>query len=126
MLVVISMLRGVNVGGHHLIKMDALRALYESLGLQDPQTYVQSGNVIFKTKEPDLARLAQQIENEIERRFSFRPGVILRTSSDLRDVIKKNPFAHRDLAQANFSSPSSPQIPPRALGKRFSESNPIP
>jgi len=95
--VVISMLRGVNVGGHHLIKMDALRALYESLGLQDPQTYVQSGNVIFKTKEPDLARLARQIENEIERRFSFRPGVILRTSSDLRDVIKKNPFAHRDL-----------------------------
>src|SRR5204862_6249644 len=95
--VIISMLRGVNVGGHNLIKMDALRALYESLGLQDPQTYVQSGNVIFKTKERDLARLARQIENEIERRFGFRPGVILRTSSDLRDVIKKNPFAHRDL-----------------------------
>ena len=93
--VVISMLRGVNVGGHHLIKMDALRALYESLGLQDPQTYVQSGNVIFKTKERDLARLARQIENEIERRFGFRPGVILRTSSDLRDVINRNPFAAR-------------------------------
>jgi len=95
--VVISMLRGVNVGGHNLIKMDPLRALYESLGLQDPATYVQSGNVIFKTKERDVARLAPRIQNEIERRFGFRPGVILRTSSDLRDVIKKNPFAHRDL-----------------------------
>src|SRR5437667_12308284 len=95
--VIISMLRGVNVGGHNLIKMDALRALYESLGLQDPQTYVQSGNVIFRTNERDPSRLARQIENEIERGFGFRPGVILRTSSDLRDVIKKNPFAHRDL-----------------------------
>src|SRR5213079_2781787 len=95
--VVISMLRGVNVGGHNLIKMDPLRALYESLGLQDPATYVQSGNVIFKTKERDVARLAPRIQNEIERRFGFRPGVILRTSSDLRDVIKTNPFAHRDL-----------------------------
>ena len=92
------MLRGVNVGGHNLIKMDALRALYESLGLQDPQTYVQSGNVIFRTKERDPSRLARQIENEIERGFGFRPGVILRTSSDLRDVINRNPFAaSRDL-----------------------------
>jgi uncharacterized protein (DUF1697 family) len=95
--VVISMLRGVNVGGHNLIKMDALRALYKSLGLQDSQTYVQSGNVVFRTKERDLPRLARQIENEIERRLGFRPGVIFRTSSDLRDVIKKNPFSHRNL-----------------------------
>jgi uncharacterized protein (DUF1697 family) len=95
MTVVVSMLRGVNVGGHNLIKMDALRPLYDSLGLQDPQTYAQSGNVIFKAKERDLARLARRIENEIERRFGFRPGVILRTSSDLRDVINQNPFAPR-------------------------------
>ena len=125
--VVISMLRGVNVGGHNLIKMDPLRALYESLGLQDPATYVQSGNVIFKTKERDVARLAPRIQNEIERRFGFRPGVILRTSSDLQDVINRTPFRRAATStQANFSSPSSPQIPPRTLGKRFSESNPIP
>src|SRR5881409_2961592 len=95
--VVISMLRGVNVGGHNLIKMDPLRALYESLGLQDPATYVQSGNVIFKTKERDVGRLAPRIQNEIERRFGFRPGVILRTSSDLRDVIKELRITGREL-----------------------------
>ena len=49
--VLISMLRGVNVGGHNKIRMDDLRALYESLKLEDPRTYVQSGNVIFRTKE---------------------------------------------------------------------------
>ena len=47
MSVVISMLRGVNVGGHHLIRMDVLKALCESLGLRNVQTYLQSGNVIF-------------------------------------------------------------------------------
>ncbi len=95
MAVVISMLRGVNLGPHNRIKMDALRALYESLGLQDPQTYIQSGNVIFKTRDGNLAPLAKRIENGIERSFGFRPDVILRTPSDLRSVIARNPFAAR-------------------------------
>jgi uncharacterized protein (DUF1697 family) len=93
--VIISMLRGVNVGGHNKIKMDALRALYESLKLRDPQTYVQSGNVIFKTQERDLARLTKRIQNGIQRNFGFRPDVIVRTPSELRDVIARNPFATR-------------------------------
>jgi uncharacterized protein (DUF1697 family) len=91
----ISMLRGVNVGGHNKIKMDALRALYESLGLRDPHTHVQSGNVIFRTKERNLVRLAKRIENGIELRFGFRPAVMLRTASELRDVMARNPFATR-------------------------------
>jgi uncharacterized protein (DUF1697 family) len=93
--VVISMLRGVNVGGHNKIKMDALRLLYASLGLLDAQTYVQSGNVVFKTDTKDLASLARRIEDAIERNFGFRPGVTLRTTSDLRDVLTRNPFAKR-------------------------------
>jgi uncharacterized protein (DUF1697 family) len=95
MAVVISMLRGVNVGGHHKIKMDALRALYESLGLRDAQTYVQSGNVVFRTEARDLVLLSKRLENAIERSFGFRPEVILRTSSELRDAIARNPFATR-------------------------------
>jgi uncharacterized protein (DUF1697 family) len=93
--VIISMLRGVNVGAHNRIKMDALRAVYESLGLRDPQTYVQSGNVIFRTDRRDLAALATRIEAAIERGFGFRPSVILRTTSELRDAIARNPFAKR-------------------------------
>jgi uncharacterized protein (DUF1697 family) len=95
MITVTSMLRGINVGGHNQIKMDALRALYESLGLKDPQTYVNSGNVVFGTKEQNLVRLAERIESAIEQRFGFRPGVILRTSLDLKGVIARNPFARR-------------------------------
>ena len=95
MTTIISMLRGVNVGGHNQIKMDALRSLYESLGLKNPQTYVQSGNVVFKMKEKNLAALAARIEDAIEQKFGFRPGVVLRTAPELKDVIARNPFAKR-------------------------------
>ncbi len=93
--VVISMLRGVNVGGHNKIKMDALRALCESLKLRDPRTYVQSGNVVFRTEERDLGRLAKRLQNEIERSFGFRPDVIFRTTTELRQAIARSPFATR-------------------------------
>jgi len=92
---IVSMLRAVNVGGHNKVKMDALRALYRSLKLREPQTYVQSGNVIFKTDERDLPLLAKRIQNGIERKFGFRTDVVLRTASELRGVIARNPFAKR-------------------------------
>jgi uncharacterized protein (DUF1697 family) len=95
MAVILCMLRGVNVGGHNKIKMDALKALCLSLKLKDPQTYVQSGNVIFRTEEKDVAKLTKRIQNAIEREVGFRPDVILRTLSELKDAIARNPFAGR-------------------------------
>src|ERR1700693_2175241 len=93
--VLISMLRGVNVGGHNKIKMDDLRAAYESLKFEDPRTYVQSGNVIFRTKEKNSAALAKKIQNAIERTFKCSPEVILRTTDELRKAITASPFANR-------------------------------
>ena len=96
MTVVISMLRGVNLGPHNRVKMDALRSLYESLGLRDPQSYVQSGNVVFRTAAKNLVQLGRRIEDAIEGRFGFRPDAILRTTAELREAIARNPFAGRD------------------------------
>lgn len=95
MAVLISMLRGVNVGAHNRITMDALRSLYESLGLENPRTYVQSGNVIFCTKEKNLVQLATKIQDAIEKKFKFRPAVVLRTISELKQAIAASPFANR-------------------------------
>jgi len=95
MAVLVSMLRGVNVGGHNKVGMSELRVLYESLGLQEPQTYVQSGNVVFRSKERKAAAVAKQIEDAIEQRFGFRCDVIVRTPAELKDVIAGNPFAKR-------------------------------
>ncbi len=90
----VSFLRGINVGGHHKIKMDALRDLYRKLGFHDPQTYVQSGNVVFGAKEKNLK--AKVLEDAIEKTFGFRPGVVLRTAAELRRTVNANPFASRD------------------------------
>jgi uncharacterized protein (DUF1697 family) len=93
--VLISMLRGVNLGPHNRMKMDALRSVYESLKLEEPRTYVQSGNVIFRTKEKDLAKLALKIQDAIEKKFKCRPEVILRTTEELKKAIAATPFADR-------------------------------
>jgi uncharacterized protein (DUF1697 family) len=95
MIVLISMLRGINVGGHNIIKMDALRELFASLKFANPQTYVQSGNVIFQSAEHDLEKVAGRIQKGIEKKFACRPEIIVRTADELRTVIKKNPFAKR-------------------------------
>jgi uncharacterized protein (DUF1697 family) len=101
--VLISMLRGVNVGGHNKINMKALSALYESLKFEDSRTHVQSGNVIFRSKEKMSPALAKKIQNAIEREFGCRPEVILRTTDELRKAIATSPFAHRrDLEPAKI------------------------
>lgn len=93
--VLISMFRGVNVGAHNRIKMDALRAVYESLKLEDARTYVQSGNVIFRTKEKNTAALAKRIESAFESKFGFHSEVILRSAGELRKAIAASPFTGR-------------------------------
>ncbi len=90
--VLISMLRGINVGGHNKVDMGALRALYESLKFEGPRTYVQSGNVIFRTKQKISPAFAKKIQDAIEREFGCRPAVILRTTDELRKAIAASPF----------------------------------
>jgi uncharacterized protein (DUF1697 family) len=91
---IVSLLRGVNLGAHRRLKMDDLRKVYDSLGLQNVQTLLQSGNVVFTTTKP-VTRLAERIEDTIEKTFGFHSDVILRTTAELREVIAKNPFAKR-------------------------------
>jgi uncharacterized protein (DUF1697 family) len=83
------MLRGVNLGPTRRMKMEDLRAVYESLGLTDVRSHIQSGNVVFRAPR---ATAAKRIEDAIEKRFGFRSEVVLRTPDELRDVIARNPF----------------------------------
>ena len=92
---VIAMLRGVNLGGHNLIRMEKLRALCSACKFEKPQTYLNSGNAIFTTKETNLSAIGKRLEDAIEKELGFRPAVILRTASEMRDVIARNPFAKR-------------------------------
>jgi len=90
--VYVSLLRGINIGGHHKIKMDALKALYASLGLTDAKSHLQSGNVVFASGRKDRAKLAAEIETAIEKAHGFRPAVMLRDAAALRRIVRENPF----------------------------------
>ena len=95
MKVVISLLRGINLGGHHKIKMSDLCALYGSLGHCDARSHINSGNVVFRTSEHDLAAVVKKLETAIEKKCGFHADVVVRTTSELRDVIRRNPFGKR-------------------------------
>lgn len=91
----ISLLRGINVGGHNKIKMSDLKTLYESLGFSNVQTYIQSGNVIFESNNNDKVTLENGIKTEIKKVFNYDITVILRTSTELKNVVQNNPLADR-------------------------------
>ncbi len=90
----ISFLRGINVGGANLIRMPALKAVYESLGLSDVQTYLQSGNVIFSSHATDIPALEERIEQGITQTFALNIPVLIRTAADLQRLVDQNPFTH--------------------------------
>lgn len=88
----ISMLRGINVSGQKLIKMDALKNLYESLGFEEVITYVQSGNVVFRAEECDTKLLAQKLSVKIKEVFEFDVDVIVKTINDYQLIVDRNPL----------------------------------
>ena len=88
----IAFLRGINVSGSRLIKMENLRALFEELKFKNVKTYIQSGNVLFDAKETDDASLNKKIENHLHKYLGFEVTVITRSLTEIGEVIKQNPF----------------------------------
>jgi uncharacterized protein (DUF1697 family) len=92
MTVYVSMLRAVNVGGSSRIKMDALQRVYESLGLADVRTLLQSGNVVFRSNLTDRGRLVKRIMQELERQLGLQIEVILRTLAEVASIVERGPL----------------------------------
>ena len=86
----IALLRGINVGGHKKILMKDLSLLFESLGFENVKTYIQSGNVVFRSKEE--ANLASKITEAIEAKYAFFVPVLVKTASELSEIVSKCPF----------------------------------
>ncbi|MGO9466267.1 MAG: DUF1697 domain-containing protein [Isosphaeraceae bacterium] len=88
----LALLRGINVGGKNKLPMKALVEIFVEAGCGEVQTYIQSGNVIFRA-EPDLRpRLPGLITAEIARRFGYSVPVVLRTADEIAAVLTSNPF----------------------------------
>lgn len=92
MTVYVALLRGVNVGGKHILPMQELRAILKQLGCEHVRTYIQSGNAVFQSNAEKVS-LAQQVKSAIERQFGFEPGVHLLSADELRSLIAANPYS---------------------------------
>jgi len=88
----IAIYRGINVSGQKIIKMERLRAMFEGLGFDAVQTYIQSGNVIFSAKSATTASLATKIERKTVSEFGFEAAVLVRTPAEFQKIIQKNPL----------------------------------
>jgi len=93
--VYVSMLRGVNVGGHGRLKMAAVKDAYAAIGLGQVHTLLQSGNVVFTSRVKDRQALAKRIMQEIERRFDLQVEVLIRTLDEIRMLIARGPTTPR-------------------------------
>ena len=81
----VAFLRGINVGGHR-VKMEVLRGSFTALGLEDVETFLASGNVIFACRGGDAATLEQRIEQHLANQLGFATTTRLRTLPALAEI----------------------------------------
>jgi len=89
----VALLRGINVGGHRKISMQELRTLLSKSGLENVQTYIQSGNIIFEALEKDKRILENKIQNLILTHFGFEIPVLVLLRSELEIIFNNCPFS---------------------------------
>lgn len=88
----LALLRGINVSGHNMIKMEALKSTLEAIGFQNVQTYIQSGNVLLDSDEENAAAVGFTIKQEIFKTFGHEVPVVVIGKLDLEACFKNNPF----------------------------------
>lgn len=93
----VALLRAVNVAGTAL-QMTELKSICEQLGFADVKTYIQSGNVLFRSDEGEAA-VADKLDEALGQRFGKRPGVMVRTTAELEAIAENAPFPE---AKPNF------------------------
>jgi uncharacterized protein (DUF1697 family) len=91
----VAFLRAINVGGNAIIKMADLKKLFESAGLTNVQTYIQSGNVIFES-EKNADFLSKQIEHQLENVAKYKIEFFVRTMRQVQSIAQNVPFTAKD------------------------------
>lgn len=110
----IALLRAVNVGGTGKLPMAALRAMAEDAGFADVRTYIQSGNLLFRTgADPDAAKAA--IEARLAAHAGRPVGVAMRTADGMRAVLDANPFSDAEPGKVGVLFLDAPP-PPDTIG----------
>jgi uncharacterized protein (DUF1697 family) len=122
--VYITLLRGINVGGHKLIKMAELKDILFSAGFRNVQTYIQSGNVVFESDETAVSEIELNIRLGIKGKYGFDVEVMVREVDEFRKIVATNPFpeAEGNKLYVTFFQETPTNIPYEELDKVKSES----
>jgi uncharacterized protein (DUF1697 family) len=92
----VALLRGINLGARNKVPMPELKLEFESLGFEDVLTYIQSGNVVFRSSSGGAKQTAARIEQRIANVFGLDITVVLRTPAELKSIAGSNPFLSRE------------------------------
>jgi uncharacterized protein (DUF1697 family) len=87
----LALLRGINVGGKNIIKMAELKLCFEKMGFSDVATYIQSGNVIFKSENRNISKLTKEIEQTLSENFNYNSRLVLITYEQLNEIVERAP-----------------------------------
>ena len=90
--VYIAMLRGINVSGQNIIRMEDLRRICTKLGFQNVETYAQSGNAVFLTRGTPPSTLANHTSAALRHDLGLSVPVLIKTVDEMEDVVAGNPF----------------------------------
>lgn len=103
-MIYVAFLRGINVGGRRVIKMEELARIFTSAGLRKVRTYIASGNVFFESASENKSALTKKIEKALRQALGYEVTVMLRTLGELENIVKRNPFkqAPRDVEVMQF------------------------
>lgn len=94
--VFVALLRAVNVGGNNMISMSSLKQSFETLGFTQVATYINSGNVIFKSKETDARKLERKIEQMLVTDYELGSRVVVRGLSEMAKLVEILPPGNGD------------------------------
>ena len=89
--VFVALLRGVNVGGNNMISMKSLASSFEAIGFTQVTTYINSGNIVFASKENDARKLEGKIEQMLVKDFQLDSKVVVRSLSEMAQLIASLP-----------------------------------
>jgi uncharacterized protein (DUF1697 family) len=101
----VALLRGINVGGNNIIKMEQLKACFEAGGFEQVMTYIQSGNVLFASDEEDRARLTSTIEEMLSQMFHYSARIVIRSYPEMQRVVSGVPddWKHKTDLRCNIA-----------------------
>ena len=95
----IAFLRAINVGGH-VVKMDHLRRFFEAMGFSDVETFIASGNVVFRSAAKNGKALEGKIGTKLREALGYEVATFIRTDAELAAIAKHQPFRQSQLDKA--------------------------